>query len=756
MTAHDAPASLGWKTAAALYACFTVAYTWPLLLALGTSLPNDTGDPGLLSFVLWWNSKTVPFTDAWWNLPSFYPAPGSLALSDTLLGMTPFTSPLIWLGASPVVAHNALFVVSIFTAALSAHALVRYLTGRHDAALLAGLAFGFSPYRASQMPHLQLLVTCWLALALFALHRYLERRRWTDLALFGLSWLMNALISGYYMVFLAVLLGFWMLWFARTIRDWVAIGASAVLWSLPLVPMIIGHDRFQKMYGLARSRDEIEGFSGDLSGFLSAPWHAWVPRHYTFEPRAEGELYPGLAVVALTLAGAVVAWRRWRGGTPIRARRWLAGASVLVFLLAVVSLVTGGASVSLAGLDLSFTRPYRVVTVGIWLAVAAVFCDRRWLEAWRRRSVLAFYGLAAVAMGVFALGPVGRVFGVRFLHMAPYAWLMELPGGDSLRVPARFAMLMALCLAVSAAVAYARLAPGGIRKGVLALLAALILIEGWVPKLPAAPTAPMVDLPGLEPGTAVLEVPSRDLWSDTTAMLRSTRHGFPTINGFSGYAPPHYLNIFFGLRDGDPSVIDTWREFGPVAVLVNARDDPERTHEAFVSQVPGALLTYRTPVGPVYRFPGRARRTNPAAVALPIAAMSADINPGAARAMTDGNLDTQWKSLGPQEPGRRLTVRLPRDYRIDRIEMDLGAAQFDYPRGLRIEARQSDGSSRTVWDSGTAGPAAVAVLEDRVRVPVRLPMPDDTVASEFELTLTGSDPEFYWTVAEFRVYGEPR
>src|SRR6185295_9973282 len=126
-----------------------------------------------VTWFLWWNAHAVPLTTAWWDAPIFFPAHGAFAFSETCLGLAPLTTPLQWLGASPVVTYNITYIISFPAAALAAHALAHRLTGRHDAAFLAGLAFGFNPYRASQMPHLHLLMTCWLALGLFALHRYL-------------------------------------------------------------------------------------------------------------------------------------------------------------------------------------------------------------------------------------------------------------------------------------------------------------------------------------------------------------------------------------------------------------------------------------------------------------------------------------------------------------------------------------------------------------------------------------------------------
>lgn len=740
---------LRWSTVTAIYACLTVAYAWPLIVSIASALPNDTGDPGLLSYLMWWNAHAVPFTDRWWNAPMFYPVQGALAFSDTLLGVSPFTTPLIWAGVSAVAVHNTLFIAAIFTAALAGHALGYRLTGRHDAALIAGLTFGFHPYRASQMPHVQLLVTCWMALALYALHRYLDRRRPTDLILLGVCWALNGLISGYYLVFFAVLIGVWMVWFLRERRDWIVVSGTLIVASLPMLPVLAGHHRIQAGFEMARSREEIEAFSADVLAFFSAPFHTSWPHMWTFAPWPEGELYLGIGLMATVMAGAVVAWRHLPSPAPVRLRRWLFGAALAAFALAIWSAMMGGSDLAV----ISFRRPYRVVSTGVWLLIAAALCDRRLADAWRRRSVFAFYVLAAVAMGLLALGPEGRVAGFRFLHRAPYSWLMELPGGDSLRVPARFAMVMVLCLSAAAALALARLAPRGVRKWPLIGLALVVLADGWVPNMLVAKTTPLIELPGLEPGTAVLEVPMPDLWTDTAAMLRATKHGYPLVNGFSGYVPPHYNAVIEGIRDADASIITAWRHFSPLAVLVTAENDPEGRYEKVVSGAPDAIFAYRTAVGPVYRFPALGSPPDPAGSPLPIVRVTANKNPVDASKMIDGSLVTQWKNLAAQAPGDQIVVTLDTERPVAHLVMDLADARLDYPRELRVEARHVDGRLETVWHAGTAGFAALAALRDRERLPVVIPLPANTTASELILTLTDGHKELYWTVAELRVYG---
>ena len=296
------------------------------------------------------------------------------------------------------------------------------------------LAFGFSPYRASQMPHFSCWSragcrsACWPSIATCATAGLL------DLAWLGICWLMNGLTNGYYLVFFAVLCGLWMLWFVRERRDWSRRSCGTLgLASLPIVPVVIGHARIQGALGLMRGRDEIESYSADLTAFLAASSHAWLPSRWTLAPLEEGELYPGLAIVVLTLTAAVLAWRRL--GAP-----------------------TGLSAATLAGLaGRGDVRPGACV-LGDWRSAArdrrhhAALFDAASPNRHRRPVVRHRGGVHGSPLRGRVEAPIRvcvlrarrmrdgdararpgrpRVLGVRFMHFAPYAWLMELPGGES-------------------------------------------------------------------------------------------------------------------------------------------------------------------------------------------------------------------------------------------------------------------------------------------------------------------------------------
>ena len=760
MTTSAAPAApassrTSWLLAAAIYVGLTLAYAWPLLSSIDRVLPHDIFDPGLNTWIIWWNSQAWPLTDAWWNAPIFYPATGAFAFSETFLSVTPLTTPLQWLGASAVVTYNITYLVSFPLTALATHALARQLTGRHDAGFIAGVALAFCPWRTAQMPHLQMLLMWWMPLTLFALHRYLDRRRPIDLVIAGVAWLMNGLTSGYFLVYFGVLIGFWALWFLRTRRDWILVPGTLIVASLPLVPLLMGYSRIQSMYGMSRGAGEVAAFSADLTAvWASAP--DVVADLWTSNPAAEGELYPGLTVFLIALAGAAIAWRAQQSARWARARRLACIAAVVVGGVAAVLAIQGSWTTSPPGADIALSRPGKLFRAAVVLLIGLACWDRRLLGLWQRRSSQFFYAAAAIVMLLFALGPVARVFGSPFLNQTPYAWLMLLPGGDALRVPARFGVLFAMCLGQAAAIGFTRFSLGSATRLVAVVLTAAIYVEGWVPKFPVQAVPPTFDLEQMRPELPLLELPVSEHFSDSEAMLRATRHRHPLIHGTSGYAPSYYEGMVSGLQALDPVVIEALQAYGPFLVFVNQATDLKQRTRSFFDEYPGAAVIGRSQVGSLYELPRKlpVGPPDPSAGELPTASVEVSVHAKVIAGMRDRNVATRWDTGGPQLPGDQVTATFERPVVISHLELLLGTSAQDYPRGLRVSAATGSGPATTVWEGRTAGLALHALVKDPRNAPLLIPLPPGTQADRIVLTVTAGHPAFYWSIAELRIFGK--
>lgn len=304
-----------------------IVWTWPLAPHMATRIPHDPGDPVLNIWLIWWNAQALPFTGRWWSPPIFHPMPGALGLSEHLAGLGILTTPLQMAGASALTAYNVALILSFALSGYLASLLVYRLTGSRLAGVCAGLAFGFSPYRAGQLAHIQVLTSHWMPLALLALHAYADGGRRIWLAVFAASWLLQALSNGYYLLFFPVLLALWIAWFGRSRRG-LAIAAAWIVSSLLLVPVLLEYARIQRSLGLTRTTGEMWLFSATPRSFFQPSGMLAV---WPFTPARTEELYLFTGVTALAVAaiGCVVSLRaKEHRASPLI---FYAGAAVLMY-----------------------------------------------------------------------------------------------------------------------------------------------------------------------------------------------------------------------------------------------------------------------------------------------------------------------------------------------------------------------------------------------------------------------------------------
>jgi hypothetical protein len=751
--------------AASLYVVLGVALTWPLLLHLGSVGPNDPGDSLLNIFLLAWNARELPLTERWWNLPQFYPVAGAMAFSEHLLGLSLLTTPVIAVTGNPLIGYNVAFLLSFPLCALAAHALAYQLTKRHDVAVVAGVAFAFAPYRMSQLAHIQVLSSYWMPLALLGLHRFLESRRPRWLALFAGSWYVQALACGYYLFYLSVLVGLWVLFFAPgrlAWRDLFRVGVAWLVAIAAMVPFALGYLRYLDAYGFVRGREEIASFSADLASVLSASGNLLIWGWLNVFGRPESALFPGLTLVLIVGWAVVLSWRQVEGheATGLRAPALVAALAVVFGVVGVTPLWLGPWRVELGGVRLlSVGTAGKPLAVALLLGCVAVALHPAGRAAWRRRSPLAFYAAAAVLMWLLCLGPTPTVLGQPLFdapsapYYAPYAWLMMVPGVDGVRVPARFWTLATLCLAVAGSLAAARTAAAWPRLGrVLPLtVAALVTLEGWPTAVGLWPAPAW--RPSPTDAVARLEVPMGPA-QDVVALYRATEHRRAVFNGYSGYFAPHYGVLMNLMAARDPDVLGRLATVGPIEVLVDHANDESGSWRSFVASHPGARPAARSADYTLYAIPANTTaRQGPASPGppLPVARIEVSVHPDDVAFMVDGDLETRWHT-GPQAPDNEVVVDLGTPRRVDLVELQLGGFQADFPRRFTLDLSTDGAAWSTIWSGRTAADALWAAIED----PRTLPLRFDGGGAEgryIRMRQTGEDPVYYWSIAELVVYG---
>ncbi len=198
-----APGTPKWRelgAVALLMALLAVAFTWPLATRLGTSMPGWPADNFAFLYKMWWFRTALVERGQWplFDPNSYAPygfdlAQGEPTLVNTLPGV------VIGTLTNDVVSYNLLLLLSFVISGMGAYLLVRELTGNRGAALLAGVAFAFCPYRMAQIAgHIQLVGTGWIALSFYFLERTLKTRSVKDGALLGLMVSLTALSAWYY------------------------------------------------------------------------------------------------------------------------------------------------------------------------------------------------------------------------------------------------------------------------------------------------------------------------------------------------------------------------------------------------------------------------------------------------------------------------------------------------------------------------------------------------------------------------------
>jgi len=738
------------------YVSLTLAYTWPLPRHILHGVAHDAGDPLLNAWILWWSTKAVPLTATWWNAPIFYPAPGTFAFSEHLLGEAPLAAPIIALTGNALFGYNVTLLASYVLCGLGAYFLAFTLTRRHDAAFVAGVAYAFAPYRLAQLPHIQVLCSYFAPVCLAALHRY-DREpgtRWAALA--AGAWLMQSLANGYYFFFFSVLLFCWFLWFA--IGRWPIakagrLGAWFTVAAIVLTPTLLGYRHvLSDIYGFTRGLEEIQKFSADVGSLLHATdelllW-GWV--HAIRRP--EGELFPGPTIAALA-AFAVLAAAPWEGHPEATKTRWwlrrlFAGLFVLLVIASILPMMYGTWRLAIGGVRLvSISRADKPLTLAMFAGLAWMATLPRVVDAARRRSPLAFYAFAAFATWVFALGPDPTVFDRRAIYQAPYGWLMRLSAFSGLRVPARFWMMALLCLAVLAALAIDRLR--GRARAVLASIAVIgLALDGWPKQFVVLAEPEHRPAP---PGVAArLELPSNED-IDSAALYRQTLDGVPLFNGFSGYYAPHLYAMRALLDSHDTRILDAMTARGSLGVVVDHAMDADGQLRKFVSAYPGAVLQETHATWSSYRLPARGGGDLlPAAGGTPLTIKSLDAFPSPPHTprVIDGDLRTRW-SGGVQKAAADLTIELERPEHVRQVVTELAEFFTDFPVRLRL-AVSGDGSTwETVFEGDTALHAYYAALRDPKRIPLAFPIDRDGVRF-IRLQQVGWGTHD-WSIAELRV-----
>ena len=297
----------GWIAGSlAVFVILAVAHTWPLASAPRTLSRNDNADTVVHEWILAWVShQAVHDPIHLFDANIFYPERYTLAYSDPLIVESAMAAPLLWMGASPVLAYNIVLIAGFALTGWVTSLVVARWTGSLVAGLVSGSLVAFNAFTLTRLPQIQDQHLEFFPLVLVALDRLLARpgaRRALDLT--G-SYVLQALTGQYFLVFTAISIVAatmvrpreWMGARGRRFLLWAALSACAAI--VLLLPVLWPYYLVSRDQGLNRSLEETAGYSAHLSSYLATGGRlhfAWWSRRF-FESDA---LFPGVAALGLT------------------------------------------------------------------------------------------------------------------------------------------------------------------------------------------------------------------------------------------------------------------------------------------------------------------------------------------------------------------------------------------------------------------------------------------------------------------------
>ena len=520
-----------------VYAVLTLALTWPFAANLRVM---DAGDSAFFAWEIGWTVHALKTDPA--SLPHaniFHPLRYTLGMDEPVLGTTLLVLPLALFTDDAVLLYNVVRLLTFLVSALTAFWLARELGAGEGIALLAGALFAFSPIRTDQVAHLSTLGTQWWPLVLLFAIRFAKRGRARDALLAALAFVLAFLACGYHGVIavavlppaLAVL--FWGRW------DRLVLGALAALVAgVALLPLYGMHQRALEPQRYARGTAETIQYSAPLESFLATSSWNLLYGEVTDPFRAAGpnNLFPGLVVPGLALAGAIVVRRR--GERPSR-EAW-----ALAALVVAASLVALGPRIRGFGQDLGpgpwallrdWAPVFQMIRVtsraGVFVALPLALLAALGLEKLKpSRAVLALVGLLALGETLIVPIPMpewSKIVDTRREPPAVYRWLAEQPGKDA-------------------------------------------VVE-----------LPMLDVYGLE---------RRPAFHESIYMVYSTLHWKPLVNGYAGIEPMAYVELREQLRSfpAEPA-LEALRASGTRYVVVHRKGYGPLQWQRLEAGMPAAL-----------------------------------------------------------------------------------------------------------------------------------------------------------------------
>src|SRR5215467_3946601 len=224
--------------ASAIGAVLAIVMTWPLVTGMGhLGRTRDTDANGEFSIwnVAWVARRIVADPIHLFDANIYSPHKRTLAYSEANLVEGVLAVPVYWATKNPWTTLNVVMLFAFGSAYVCAFLLLRYLSGDARAAAIAAAIFAFCPFVFAHLPHIQLLMTGGIPLALLLFHRTADQPSARHGVLLGIALAVEALACAYYGIFAGLAIGYAALLIAARRRLW----RSGEYWRAMVVAAVV-------------------------------------------------------------------------------------------------------------------------------------------------------------------------------------------------------------------------------------------------------------------------------------------------------------------------------------------------------------------------------------------------------------------------------------------------------------------------------------------------------------------------------------
>jgi hypothetical protein len=575
----------------------SIVWTWPLVLHFRDHIPGLGGDNYSFLWNLWWMRKALSSPDLeFFHSTHLFSPFGVDLINHPHTALQGYISATALGGMSVIAAENLYSVVSVFLNAACAYALAFDIVRKRSVALVAGVAFGGSPYVAAHLlGHFDLLTAWVIPLFALCLRRSLRTGSIAAAVGCGLCVAVAAYAAYYHVVYLALFA------VTYTVASWHAIrlhreprANTQRLFTARLVIMaLMALDLFLIIVIILSGGDVI--YLADIAisvrsvhnplfflwllafAWLLTKWRVGLrfqrPASDSFWRGAQALMITAATFALVTLPLIAQAFRLALSGRYVsQTYFWRSaprGIDVLAPLAGNPFHPLYGRAVSTLYEDLGLDRIEAVGWLGIVPIVVLLMGRGQWFdteEARRWKVVLAVFV-------IWALGPFLTVAGFDMGLPLPQALARFVPLVENARMPGRamvcvylaLGMLMVLRVAALAGLkastttdtidvvptfrsAFGRPA---VRCALVALLA-LDYLNAPIPLTALDRPAVYVQLASIPDEGAVIDVPfgigdglSTGRGSqDRRLLYNATIHGHPVVGGYIGRMPPQVAQAY--------------------------------------------------------------------------------------------------------------------------------------------------------------------------------------------------------------------